>query len=183
MQLDIENNWRTVPGWDGLYEVSIEGEVRSLTRIVKGRYGPTRYKGRLLRPGFSTGYALVTLVETGQGRRQQFYVHDLVLAAFVGPKPIGLEVCHGESGALVNKLTNLRYDTRSANANDRKLFGKPWIPRGQKPATFVRCQICDHEFPVRRRRTSSHICSAESCRRLWGKRCVQRKRKDKKALV
>lgn len=116
-------NWRWIPGWEGLYQVSDTGLVQSVTRVVKGRYGPTRYQGRVLRPTYSTGYARVNLAETGRGRREQHYVHDLVLLVFRGPKPIGLEVCHGSGGSSDNGLDNLRYDTRSENAKDRKRFG------------------------------------------------------------
>ncbi len=118
--------WRAIPTWEGLYEVSDHGRVRSLDRTVKGRQGPTHYRGRVLKPGYGSGYALVTLAETGRGRREQKYVHDLVLLVFVGPKPLSLEVCHGPAGQQENGLLNLRYDTRRANAQDRKLFGKPY---------------------------------------------------------
>lgn len=123
--------WKTIAGWEGFYEVSNVGQVRSKDRRIKGRFGLTTYKGRLLKPGYSTGYAMVTLVETGMGRREQFYIHDLVLKMFIGPKPLGLEVCHGPEGPQTNTLTNLRYDTRSANARDRFIFGKP-APRGEQ---------------------------------------------------
>lgn len=49
-----------------------------------------------------------------------YYVHDMVLAAFVGPKPAGLEVCHWNGIRGDNRLDNLRYDTRKANAQDRE---------------------------------------------------------------
>ncbi len=104
--------------------MSLLGSVRSVDRSVKGRWGLTSYRGRILRPTWTSGYAVVNLVETGQGRREQHYVHDLVLGTFLGPKPIGLEVCHGSQGARDNALYNLRYDTRKENAADRKRFGR-----------------------------------------------------------
>jgi hypothetical protein len=64
------------------------------------------------------GYPQVSLALTGVGRREYRYVHDLVLLAFVGAKPAGLEVCHGDGVKTNNRLSNLRYDTRSANALD-----------------------------------------------------------------
>lgn len=109
--------WKPIPGWEGLYEASDAGRIRSIDRVVKGRHGPTRYKGRVLRFG-GLKYPVVHLVETGRGRAEHRYVHDLVLLTFVGPKPAGTEVCHGPEGAWVNALHNLRYDTRSANAID-----------------------------------------------------------------
>src|SRR3546814_12305779 len=62
-------------------------------------------------------------------KRRCAYVHDLVTEAFIGPKPRGLEVCHNNGTRNDNRLVNLRYDTRSANAMDRHLHGTlPHIP-------------------------------------------------------
>jgi len=178
---DIENSleeWRPVPEWDGLYEVSNLGRVRSLDRCVPyGRYGNTKYRGRVLRPGWSTGYAHVNLVETGQGVRECYYVHDLVLAAFVGPKPEGVEVCYGPAGASDNSLTNLRYDTRSANALDRHRWGRGWTPRPKKPPTHVRCAVCQCDLWVTRRRTATRLCGSPECLSVWGRISQERKEK------
>lgn len=120
--------WRAVPGWEGLYEVSDTGHVRSLDRVVPGRHGPTRYQGRVLAT-YGAKYPVVCLAETGAGRKQYRYVHDLVLGAFVGPKPCGLEACHNNGNRKDNSLANLRYDTRSANARDTQ---RHRILRGEK---------------------------------------------------
>jgi hypothetical protein len=168
-------NWKAIPGWDGLYEVSDAGQVRSIDRVVKGRSGPTRYKGRILKPGQTTSYAMVTLVETGVGRRQCAYVHDLVLLAFVGPKPSEMEVCHGPKGALDNSLANLRYDTRSANALDRHSFGKGWPKLGRKPL-LARCAVCDTDIQVfRRKERPYHLCGSATCLSEWGRTSMLRK--------
>ena len=114
--------WRDIPRWEGLYQVSDQGRVRSLDRIVPGRSGPTRYKGKVLKAaltGNGKGYPWVSLVMTGAGRKENWYVHDLVLLTFVGSKPPGLEVCHENAVKTDARLRNLRYDTRSANARDR----------------------------------------------------------------
>ena len=111
--------WKAIPNWEGLYEVSDLGQVRSLNRVVKGRSGPTRYQGRVLKTSAGMRYPHVTLVNTGEkGRREVWHVHDLVLLVFVGLKPIGLEACHANDIGSDNQLTNLRYDTRSANSRE-----------------------------------------------------------------
>jgi hypothetical protein len=51
-------------------------------------------------------------------------VHSLVMLAFVGPRPDGLEVCHNNGVASDNRLSNLRYDTRSENNVDSSKHGK-----------------------------------------------------------
>lgn len=47
-------------------------------------------------------------------------LHDLVLAAFHGPKPKGLQACHNDGDKLNNHFSNLRYDTCQANIDDRE---------------------------------------------------------------
>lgn len=114
--------WRDIPGYEGRYQASTEGRVRSLPRSVVAKSdrwgGPplTRtYRGRLLRPGAkSCGHVTVAI---GKGNSMQ--VHQLVLSTFVGPKPAGLEVLHGpDHNPANNRLVNLRYGTRSENLKD-----------------------------------------------------------------
>lgn len=112
--------WRAVPGWDGYFEVSDDGRVRSLDRTVPHpKSGMRRLKGRELRQakaGTGGGYLYVTLTRAGERRNK--YVHVLVLEAFVGPCPEGHEACHGPAGRYVNTPENLRWDTRRANVMD-----------------------------------------------------------------
>lgn len=124
--------WKDVPGWEEAYQVSTQGEVRSKDRLVytknaHGVMGFRRFKGRVLRPGtLKKGYLMVTL--TGPGRPRRYVcVHTLVLAAFRGPVPRGKECCHGNGVRSDNRLANLRYGTRSENAQDRKQNGVPWL--------------------------------------------------------
>ena len=58
-----------------------------------------------------------------RGRRGQFRVHRLVLEAFVGPCPEGHEGCHNDGNPLNNRLSNLRWDTPSANNRDKERHG------------------------------------------------------------
>ena len=126
--------WRPIPGWEGAYEASSFGRVRSVDRTIVvrnpgGVLGPRRFRGRVLRAGrIKNGYYLVSF--TGPGRKREYrYVHDLVLLAFVGPKPAGLEVCHNDGTRDNNRLENLRYDTRQANAQDRWKHGTMLRPK------------------------------------------------------
>lgn len=62
-----------------------------------------------------TGYYAVSLHDKGQST---FYVHRLVLAAFVGPAPDKADACHYNGVRTDNRLTNLRWDTRAGNMRD-----------------------------------------------------------------
>lgn len=178
----MEEMWRAVPGWIGFYEVSDRGNVRSCDRTLNHKKsGRVHYTGRPLQPGWATGYAMVTLVETGKGRRTSRYIHDLVLEAFIGPKPIGEEVCHGPEGPQTNCLTNLRYGSRSSNALDRHLFGQGWPKKGQLPPVMMTCCICKMVFPTRRRKEKTHsrVCSNPECFAEIGRISMQKKKEKR----
>jgi hypothetical protein len=135
-QLDPEQ-WRPVPGYEGSYEVSDHGRVRSLDRQVPhAKYGTMRVRGALLQPFDAHGRAGVTLHRGG--KRRETLVHSLMLEAFVGPRPPGHEACHGDGDKGNNRLANLRWDTTSANVLDQVRHGvhrqsrKTHCPRGHR---------------------------------------------------
>ena len=133
----MDEIWRAVKDFEGSYEVSSLGQVRSLDRQVPSCRGRTRAApGRVLSPTRTKGgYAQVSL--RGSGRRRTAHVHSLVLEAFVGPRPRpGMEACHGDGDSSNDRLSNLRWDTNSANHYDavrhRSHFqsSKTCCPRG-----------------------------------------------------
>ena len=98
--------WRRVPGWPA-YKVSSRGRVKSVPRrLANGRdHGGLPLK---LRPD-KDGYLYVRFSDGV--RSQRFAVHRLVLLAFEGPCPEGMEVLHGPGGNQDDGVTNLRYGT------------------------------------------------------------------------
>lgn len=121
MDATPKETWLPVVGWEGLYEVSDLGRVRSLDRFVASRDGSRKpHKGRILTGSInrSTGYRTATLVDASSGRRHYALIHRLVLEAFVGPCPDGMECCHSDLDRSNEALSNLRWDTRSANTLD-----------------------------------------------------------------
>lgn len=114
--------WREIPGWEGLYEVSETGLVRSLSRTVATWRGMRGVKGKELRAvPRSDGYFIVVL--SGNGQRRVMPVHHLVLLAFVGPPPSGFDGCHNNGVRGDNHLQNLRWDTRRGNMADKADHG------------------------------------------------------------
>ena len=97
--------WHPVVGYEGLYEVSDQGRVRSL------RYG------LLLKQFLNGGYFKVNLHKDSTQKLWQ--VHQLVAYSFLGPPPAGLIVLHGPKGCKCNSLTNLSYGTYKQNSHDR----------------------------------------------------------------
>jgi excisionase family DNA binding protein len=102
-----EERWLPVVGYEDLYHVSDKGRVRNCK--------PSR---RILRNKIEkTGYHRLALCRPGSPRRLA-RVHRLVLEAFVGPCPPGMEACHEDCDAGNNTLANLRWDTHEANLMD-----------------------------------------------------------------
>ncbi len=118
--------WLPVAGWEGVYDVSDHGRVRSLPRRVAGPFGSTvQLPGKVLRLRVNKrGYGDVTLHSKGTGRAPRVVgVHRLVLEAFVGPCPDGMVACHGPAGNGDNSLANLRWDTQRENVRDQLRHG------------------------------------------------------------
>lgn len=112
--------WLPVVGYEGYYEVSDLGRARSLDRIVATRGQGTRISpGRILKQGTyrRTGHKHVTFSVGAETRT--FTVHSVALAAFVGPRPEGLDIRHLNGIPDDNRVTNLVYGTAAENAADR----------------------------------------------------------------
>lgn len=110
--------WRAVLGFEGLYEVSDEGRVRSLARVIaginrSGEIGTRRLKGQMLKPCVD-GKGRLHL-DLPSGIRQ---VAHLVADAFVGARPRGCVLRHLDGNHLNNKPGNLEYGTYSDNTQD-----------------------------------------------------------------
>lgn len=115
-------DWVPIPGYVGFYEVSSLGRVRSLTRCVGGRYGNEMRKGQIMvaRPNHE-GYPLVGLRK--DGKKRSFAVHVLVLRAFIGECPPGLEARHLNGLRSDARLSNLEWNTKQVNMSDREAHG------------------------------------------------------------
>ena len=113
--------WKPVPGYEGHYEVSSEGRVRSLRReLYSDRWAGYRtISERIMKPtpGGTIGYLAVTLRLNRQPKTHT--VHTLVAAAFLGPRPEGMDVMHADDDPQNNRLENLSYGTRSENNYQR----------------------------------------------------------------
>jgi len=110
--------WRAVTGFEGFYEISDDGQVRSIDRWILIRGNRTFLRGvpRKAFPKPRTGHLAVVLRREGQHYSR--HVHTLVLEAFVGPRPDGYECCHRDGNVNNNHVSNLYWGTRADNYND-----------------------------------------------------------------
>lgn len=116
--LIIVEEWKPVVGFEGSYEVSNFGRVKSVDRIAisnrKEGSVERRLRGRLLRPGAQKPGHLTVAIGRGNSR----LVHVLVLEAFAGPRPDGMDALHRDDNPTNNRFDNLRWGTRSDNLFD-----------------------------------------------------------------
>lgn len=116
--------WRQIAGYEGLYEVSNLGRVRSLGRSIANSDKSTRFiAGQIIKPYVrQTGYHTVRLA---RGRKKtSYYVHRLVAVAFHGMGATGEEVLHRDGDKGRNLETNLCWGTRLDNMADRSRLGE-----------------------------------------------------------
>lgn len=115
----MTESWKPIPGWEGYYEASDHGRIRSINRVVDKSDGTTqRVSGQVLKGG-SEQRGRRTHVLWRDGKAYNEKAHRLVMMTFKGPCPSGLEVCHRDDDPSNNHLNNLYYGTQSDNMNDR----------------------------------------------------------------
>ena len=114
--------WLPVPDWEGLYDVSDLGRVRSYPRMtVTGMHGGGMLQAVLRgKPGYQ--YPHVTLAR--RGTKKSVPVHKLVMLAFGPPQPPGMEVCHKNGNALDPRIGNLKWGTHRENGRDMIQHGR-----------------------------------------------------------
>lgn len=166
-QDDTQERWLPVVGYEGLYEVSDQGRVKSLERKVaykdgRVRVNPARLRNPKPRPD---GRLQLKMVHPDKPDRNVL-LHRMVLEAFVGPCPEGMECLHENDNPQDNRLVNLRWGTRSENQADRVRnglhhnarkthckYGHEFTPENTRIRTtgFRNCRICDRQAKKDRR--------------------------------
>lgn len=106
----MSETWRDVPGAPG-YKVRVDGAVM----------GP---RGAVLKQnGRTSGYPIVRVSAGSRASAYTAYVHHLVAAAWLGPRPAGCEVDHKDHDRENNRAENLRYLTADEN-RERSMPGR-----------------------------------------------------------
>ena len=114
----MKEEWKDIPGYEGLYQASNLGQIQSTRKTT------CTYPGRLLKtvrhPRYI--YPRVTLFKNGTRDRQM--VHRLIALAFIGPVPQGKQINHKNGIKDDNRLNNIEYVTPSENLKHaRKVLG------------------------------------------------------------
>ncbi|RAV17526.1 hypothetical protein DQP57_00435 [Mycobacterium colombiense] len=154
----MTEQWRAVIGYEGSYEVSDLGNVRSRRRVVHCADETIRIvPERQLKPitAAPSGYKSVVLAKGG--RTKMFRVHRLVLEAFVGGRPEGMECRHLNDIPCDNRLENLAWGTSSENKLDIVRNGNHHYAKRTHCAK-------GHEFTVENTLARNEVPSGRRCR-------------------
>lgn len=109
-------NWKAIPGYEGYYEASDLGRIRSVERIVPhGRHGTCRQKSKVLKPALDAHQYPRVALSMGDALRT-YTVHRLIALTFLGKRPEGNQINHKSGVKTDNSVSNLEYCTQSENA-------------------------------------------------------------------
>lgn len=129
----MEEIWKDIDGYEGLYQVSTQGRVRSLDRVGDRGWN---YKGKILKPSINpNGYCVVGLFKNGTQKKNM--VHRLVAEAFI-PNPNNKPYCdHISTIKTENRVENIRWVTHKENMNNplsikQRKEHTEWCKRGEE---------------------------------------------------
>lgn len=115
--LIMEEIWKDIHGYDGYYQVSNYGKIKSLFRKVPHKSnGLQTYKVKILRPHkTSNGYYMIDLYDN-RNNRKKYSIHRLVCLSFVNNPNINYKyINHKDGNKLNNNYLNLEWCTSSQN--------------------------------------------------------------------
>lgn len=157
---EAPEEWREIQGFPD-YSISSHGRVISRRRGVPRVMNPTPVTG---------GYLHVRLFSR-EGRSATRRVHSLVIEAFIGPRPDGLQVRHLDGDQKNNRAENLAYGTASENARDMVRHGTH---------NYASRDACKNGHPFDEENTRQTprqrrclACEREKCRRQRAKQNAQ----------
>lgn len=117
------------------YRFGDDGSIWSRWKRAVGPGWVLSDEWRMIKPSLDkNGYPRITI------NRRAYFFHLLILEAFRGPCPAGLEGCHNDGVPSNCRLGNLRYDTCKANLADRVRHGT--MPVGARNGRFVHGRYC-----------------------------------------
>lgn len=130
--------WRDIPGFEGRYQVSTLGNVKSLPRRVNNHTGTLMVKEKIIRQRHDLkGYMRVDLVDN-QGKRKYLGVHRLVAMAFIPNPENKPQINHVDGRKDNNVLDNLEWVTNAENQKHAYRTGLNYVTgRAGKPKRAV----------------------------------------------
>lgn len=173
--------WKDVAGYEGSYEVSSLGRVRSLKRVVAlGNGLNRRIRSRILKLNKGgSGYYTVSLRD---GSQRTVNVHQIVAVAFLGERKDGLDINHINGIKTDNRVKNLEYISRTKNIHHALKVGLMRVKLTPEDVRNIRERVqagsrkaLAKEFGVTRQ-TIGHIVRGKTwtCIEAKGRRRIDR---------
>ncbi|MCM1530431.1 MAG: NUMOD4 motif-containing HNH endonuclease [Alistipes sp.] len=136
----MQEIWKPIPGYEGYYEASSYGRVRSIERVAKGRRGFAHIKSHILKPNnVHDGYKQVKF--SINGIKAQPLLHRLIAITFV-PNPLCLpQVNHIDGNKENNHADNLEWCTAAYNSQHRSRVLKKWVGHPKKKVMCINTGI------------------------------------------
>jgi hypothetical protein len=128
----MEEQWKDIPGYEGFYQASTSGRIRSIDRCVVQRNDSTQLKkGKILSPSINrTGYSFCALSKNNI--LKGFPLHKLISITFLGDTPFNYrEINHIDGVKTNNHIDNLEWTTRSKNINHAIKLGLLKYKKGE----------------------------------------------------
>lgn len=117
----MEEVFKDIPGYEGIYQVSDLGTVKSLPREICNHRGCHISKERILKPSIDIfGYKFVVLFV--KNKQKTIKVHQLIAMAFLGHKPCGMKIVvdHINGKRDDNNLYNLQLISQRENCHKKR---------------------------------------------------------------
>ena len=131
IDMNMEEKWKPVVGYEELYEVSSLGRIRSLSRSIQGNKGEYVIPSRILKGHYCYGYRYVELRKGGE--HKAYRVHRLVAEAFL-PNPNKYPIInHKNEIRDDNRVDNLEWCTHKYNSNYGNIKSKQKLSSHRRP--------------------------------------------------
>ena len=109
--------WKPISNYEGLYEISNKGQIKSVGRYIKSNHNNTRFQEEKIRKLTVNNKGYITVRLCKNGKYKTFLVHRLVAETFI-PNPLGYnEINHKDENKTNNKVDNLEWCSHDYNIN------------------------------------------------------------------
>lgn len=128
----VDEIWKDIPDYEGYYQVSSLGRVRSCDRVVEHSGGGKRAVRQRVLSQYSDRYGYQNVCLCFKGKPRTITVHSLVAKAFLGNRLTGNQINHIDGNKGNNSLSNLEYCSPSQNNQHAYDLGLKVAPKGEK---------------------------------------------------
>lgn len=160
--------WKPVKGYEGFYDVSNRGRVRSW--CTKDTRKLRKDKCVLLSFGRHPKGYLSFFAKRKNGKRKSIKIHHAVLTAFVGPRPNNCECAHLDGNPGNNNLKNLKWVSAKENTYHKWLHGTMWTKINANRAKCIKQALllgCEGKKIAKEFNVSTALVSMIKNNKIW----------------